>query len=82
VKADNVKVLELQQVLFRLVQQIRLLVQIFRVSTVFATQTITVTNKIIAPAKVTYRAVKSVSLNAGFQANLSSVFKAETGGYN
>lgn len=51
-------------------------------STIVATQTITATNKIIAPAKVTYRAGKSVSLNAGFQANSSSVFKAEIGGCN
>ncbi len=51
-------------------------------STVVATQTITATNKIIAPANVTYRAGQSVSLNAGFQANANSVFKAEIGGCN
>ncbi|MFN3489614.1 MAG: M36 family metallopeptidase [Emticicia sp.] len=51
-------------------------------STVVVTQTITAINKVMAPANVTYRAGKSVSLNAGFQVNASSVFKAEIGGCN
>lgn len=42
-----------------------------------ATQTITATNKVISPAKTEYRAGKSISLNAGFEARSGAVFKAE-----
>lgn len=51
-------------------------------STRYATQTITSNKKVLSPAKVTFRAGKSVSLNAGFQANSGAVFKAEIGGCN
>ncbi|MFY7908736.1 MAG: 3-coathanger stack domain-containing protein [Emticicia sp.] len=47
-----------------------------------ATQTITATNKILSPANTIYKAGNSILLNAGFQANSSSVFKAEIGGCN
>lgn len=50
------------------------------ISTYAATQKITATNKIQSPAKVTYRAGKSVSLNTGFEAKSGSVFKAEIQG--
>ncbi|CAH0995652.1 hypothetical protein EMA8858_01777 [Emticicia aquatica] len=51
-------------------------------STLYATQTITATNKVSSPASVTYKAGKSVSLNAGFTANNGSVFTAIIGGCN
>ncbi len=47
-----------------------------------ASQKITATNKIIAPANVNYRAGKAVELNPGFFANTGTVFKAEIGGCN
>jgi trimeric autotransporter adhesin len=46
------------------------------------TGTITATNKISGTAKVTYRAGKSISLNAGFKADNGTVFKTEFGGCN
>lgn len=47
-----------------------------------ASQTITATNKILSSANTIYKAGNSILLNAGFQANSSSVFKAEIGGCN
>lgn len=47
-----------------------------------ATQMITATNKVLSPAKTTYKAGNSILLNAGFQVNSSAVFKAEIGGCN
>lgn len=46
------------------------------------TGTITATNKITNTAKVTYRAGKSITLNAGFKADNGVVFKTEFGGCN
>ncbi len=46
------------------------------------TGTITATNKITNTAKVTYRAGKSITLNAGFKADNGTVFKTEFGGCN
>ena len=46
------------------------------------TGTITATNKITSTAKVTYRAGKSITLNAGFKADNGTVFKTEFGGCN
>ncbi|GGD82557.1 hypothetical protein GCM10011514_53270 [Emticicia aquatilis] len=42
-----------------------------------ASQTITASNKIISPANVNYQAGKAIILNAGFEANSGTVFKAE-----
>jgi hypothetical protein len=47
-----------------------------------AVQTLSANNKIIAPANVSYQAGKAISLNAGFEANNGSVFKAEIKGCN
>lgn len=47
-----------------------------------ATQTITAANKVSSPANTIYKAGNSILLNAGFQANASSVFKAEIAGCN
>lgn len=47
-----------------------------------ATQTITATNKVLSPANTIYKAGNSILLNAGFQANSNSVFKAEIAGCN
>ncbi len=47
-----------------------------------ASQTITATNKILSSANTIYKAGNSILLNAGFQANSSSVFKAEIVGCN
>ncbi|GAB2637398.1 hypothetical protein GCM10027035_33890 [Emticicia sediminis] len=47
-----------------------------------ATQTLSASNKIIAPANVSYQAGSAISLNAGFEANSGSVFKAEIKGCN
>lgn len=47
-----------------------------------ASQTITATNKVLSPANTIYKAGNSILLNAGFQANSSSVFKAEIAGCN
>ncbi|GGD54886.1 hypothetical protein GCM10011514_18830 [Emticicia aquatilis] len=47
-----------------------------------ATQTLSATNKIIAPANVSYQAGKAISLNAGFEAGSGSIFKAEIKGCN
>ena len=47
-----------------------------------ATQIITATNKVLSPANTIYKAGNAILLNAGFQANASSVFKAEIGGCN
>ncbi|MDZ7933807.1 MAG: hypothetical protein U5M51_02295 [Emticicia sp.] len=47
-----------------------------------ASQTITATNKVFSPANTIYKAGNSILLNAGFQANSSSVFKAEIAGCN
>ena len=47
-----------------------------------ATLTLSATNKIIAPANVSYQAGKAISLNAGFEASYGSVFKAEIKGCN
>jgi hypothetical protein len=47
-----------------------------------ASQTITATNKILSPSYTIYKAGNSILLNAGFQANSSSVFKAEIVGCN
>lgn len=47
-----------------------------------ASQTITATNKVLSPANTIYKAGNSILLNAGFQANSSSVFKAEIVGCN
>ncbi len=52
------------------------------VTTNQASQTITATNKVLAPANTIYKAGNSILLNAGFQANSSSVFKAEIAGCN
>jgi hypothetical protein len=46
------------------------------------TGTITATNKITGTAKVTYRAGKSITLDAGFKADNGVVFKTEFGGCN
>lgn len=46
------------------------------------TGTITATNKITNTANVTYRAGKSITLNAGFKADNGTVFKTEFGGCN
>ena len=46
------------------------------------TGTITATNKITNSANVTYRAGKSITLNAGFKADNGVVFKTEFGGCN
>jgi hypothetical protein len=46
------------------------------------TGTITATNKITGTANVTYRAGKSITLNAGFKADNGVVFKTEFGGCN
>jgi Ig-like domain CHU_C associated len=51
-------------------------------STKQASQTITATNKVLPTANVIYKAGNSILLSAGFQANSSSVFKAEIGGCN
>ena len=51
-------------------------------STQQATQIITATNKVLSPANTIYKAGNAILLNAGFQANASSVFKAEIGGCN
>jgi Ig-like domain CHU_C associated len=51
-------------------------------NTLNATQSITATNKILSPANVIYKAGNAILLNAGFQVNASSVFKAEIGGCN
>ncbi len=51
-------------------------------STKQASQTITATNKVLVPANTIYKAGNAILLNAGFQANSSSVFKAEIGGCN
>ncbi|RYU94081.1 Ig-like domain-containing protein [Emticicia agri] len=45
-----------------------------------ATQTIAATNKIISPANVTYKAGNAITLNAGFEAQSGSIFKAYIGG--
>lgn len=45
-----------------------------------ATQTITATNQILSPAKVTYQAGNAVILQAGFKADANTVFKAEIRG--
>lgn len=45
-------------------------------------QTITASNKILSPSYTIYKAGNSILLNAGFQANSSSVFKAEIEGCN
>lgn len=47
-----------------------------------ATQSITATNKVTAPAVVTYRAGSYVTLNAGFEARNGVTFLAQTGGCN
>ena len=47
-----------------------------------ATQSLSATNKIVAPANVNYQAGKAISLNAGFEAGSGSVFKAEIKGCN
>lgn len=47
-----------------------------------ASQTITATNKILSTSNTIYKAGSSILLNAGFQANSSSVFKAEIVGCN
>jgi hypothetical protein len=46
------------------------------------TGTITATNKISGTANVTYRAGKSITLDAGFKADNGTVFKTEFGGCN
>jgi hypothetical protein len=46
------------------------------------TGTITATNKITGTANVTYRAGKSITLDAGFKADNGTVFKTEFGGCN
>ncbi len=46
------------------------------------TGTITATNKITNTANVTYKAGKSITLNAGFKADNGTVFKTEFGGCN
>ncbi|MBA4853678.1 FG-GAP-like repeat-containing protein [Emticicia sp. BO119] len=45
-----------------------------------AIQTITATNKIISPASVTYKAGNAILLNAGFEAQNGSIFRAYIGG--
>ncbi|MER0442251.1 3-coathanger stack domain-containing protein [Emticicia sp. W12TSBA100-4] len=52
------------------------------VTTNQASQTITATNKVLSPGNTIYKAGNSILLNAGFQANSSSVFKAEIAGCN
>jgi hypothetical protein len=47
-----------------------------------AAQTINASNKIISPAKVTYKAGNSISLNTGFEAQTGSVFVAQIQGCN
>jgi large repetitive protein len=44
--------------------------------------TISATNKVTGTAKVTYRAGKSITLDAGFKADNGTVFKTEFGGCN
>jgi hypothetical protein len=51
-------------------------------TTVYASQTITATNTLNSPAKVGYKAGKSITLNNGFRANPGTVFLAEIGGCN
>nr|WP_299418141.1 zinc-dependent metalloprotease family protein [uncultured Emticicia sp.] len=51
-------------------------------SIVQAAQTIDASNKVISPAKVTYKAGNSISLNAGFEAQTGSVFVAQIQGCN
>ena len=51
-------------------------------SIVQAAQTINASNKVISPAKVTYKAGNSISLNAGFEAQTGSVFVAQIQGCN
>ncbi len=46
-------------------------------TTIKVGRSITANNKILAPATVNYQAGGAILLNAGFQANASSVFKAE-----
>lgn len=46
------------------------------------TGTIEATNKLTSTANVTYRAGKSITLNAGFKADNGVVFKTEFGGCN
>ncbi len=46
------------------------------------TGTITATNKVTGTANVTYRAGKSITLNAGFKADNGTVFRTEFGGCN
>jgi hypothetical protein len=43
---------------------------------------ITATNMIFSPAKVTYKAGQLIDLNAGFQAENGTIFKADIGGCN
>ncbi len=38
---------------------------------------LTATNKVNSPAKVNYQAGNSIQLNAGFEAKVGTVFKAE-----
>ena len=47
-----------------------------------STGVIIATNKITSTTKVTYRAGKSITLNAGFKADNGTVFKTEFGGCN
>jgi hypothetical protein len=47
-----------------------------------ASQSITATNKLLSSSNTIYKAGNSILLNAGFQANSSSVFKAEIVGCN
>jgi hypothetical protein len=51
-------------------------------SIVQAAQTINASNKVISPAKVTYKAGNSFSLNTGFEAQTGSVFVAQIQGCN
>jgi hypothetical protein len=51
-------------------------------SIVQAAQTINASNKVISPAKVTYKAGNSISLNTGFEAQTGSVFVAQIQGCN
>lgn len=51
-------------------------------STLKATQSISASNKVNSPANVTYKAGNSILLNAGFQVNSNSVFKASIEGCN
>ncbi len=47
-----------------------------------ANQDINATNKILSPASAFYKAGTFILLNAGFEANTGSIFKAEIGGCN